>query len=118
VLLGKLNERNSQPLPLDEIPNLVIGAILSAEDGDFMNHNGIDFHGVARAFIENIGGGARQGGSTITQQIVKLNFIGTEATLERKVSEAAIAIELERRFTKEQLLERPLRSTSGRTSPT
>jgi len=105
VLLGKLNERNSQPLPLDEIPNLVIGAILSAEDGDFMNHNGIDFHGVARAFIENIGGGARQGGSTITQQIVKLNFIGTEATLERKVSEAAIAIELERRFTKEQLLE-------------
>ncbi len=105
VLLGKLNERNSQPLPLDEIPNLVIGAVLAAEDGDFMNHNGIDYHGVARAVIEDIGGGARQGGSTITQQIVKLNFIGTEATLKRKVSEAAIAIELERRFTKEQLLE-------------
>lgn len=105
VLLGKLNERNSQPLPLDEIPNLVIGAVLSAEDADFMGHNGIDYPGVARAFVENVGGGARQGGSTITQQIVKLNFIGTEATLKRKVAEAAIAIELERRFTKEQLLE-------------
>ncbi|MBU1225979.1 MAG: transglycosylase domain-containing protein [Actinobacteria bacterium] len=105
VLLGKLNERNSQPLPLDEIPNLVIGAVLSAEDGEFMDHNGIDYRGVARAFIDNVGGGARQGGSTITQQIVKANFIGTEATLKRKVSEAAIAIELERRFTKEQLLE-------------
>ena len=105
VLLGKLNERNSQPLPLDDIPNLVIGAVLSAEDADFMDHNGIDYRAVARAFIENVGGGSRQGGSTITQQIVKLNFIGTEATLKRKVSEAAIAIELERRFTKEQLLE-------------
>lgn len=105
VLLGKLNERNSQPLPLDEIPNLVIGAVLSAEDADFIDHNGIDYRAVARAFIENIGGGSRQGGSTITQQIVKLNFIGTEATLKRKVSEAAIAIELESRFTKEQLLE-------------
>ncbi|MFH2071472.1 MAG: transglycosylase domain-containing protein, partial [Actinomycetota bacterium] len=59
VLLGKLNERNSQPLPLDEIPNLVIGAVLAAEDGDFMDHNGIDYRGVARAFIENVGGGAR-----------------------------------------------------------
>ncbi len=105
VLLGKLNERNSQPLALDEIPNLVIGAVLSAEDADFMEHSGIDYQSVARALIENMGGGSRQGGSTITQQIVKQNFIGSEATLKRKVAEAAIAIELERRFTKEQLLE-------------
>jgi len=105
VLLGKLTERNSQPLALDEIPNLVIGAVLSAEDADFMEHSGIDYQAVARALIENVGGGARQGGSTITQQIVKQNFIGSEATLKRKAAEAAIAIELERRFTKEQLLE-------------
>jgi len=105
VLLGKLTERNSQPLPLDEIPNLVIGAILSAEDADFMEHGGIDYQAVAAALVHDLGGGPTIGGSTLTQQIVKQNFIGTEPTLERKVAEAAIAIELERRFTKEQILE-------------
>jgi membrane peptidoglycan carboxypeptidase len=105
VLLGELTERNSQPVQLDDIPNLVIGAVLSAEDGDFMIHGGIDYQAVARAVIEDLGGGPRQGGSTITQQVVKQNFIGSEPTLERKVAEAAIAIELERRYTKEQILE-------------
>ncbi len=110
VLLGQLTERNSQPTVFDEIPNLVIGAVLSAEDGDFMVHSGINFRSIARAVIEDIGGGPRQGGSTITQQVVKLNFVGTESTLQRKVAEAAVAIELERRFTKEQILEYYLNS--------
>ncbi len=105
VVLGQLTERNSQPTQLDEIPNLVIGAVLSAEDADFMTHGGIDYRAIARALIEDLGGGPTQGGSTITQQVVKQNFIGSEPTLERKVAEAAIAIELERRFTKEQILE-------------
>jgi penicillin-binding protein 1A len=104
VLLGKLTERNSQPLPLDDIPNLVIGAVLSAEDADFMTHRGIDHQAIIRAFVQNVGGGITQGGSTITQQVVKQNFVGSEPTLERKVAEAAIAIELERRYTKEQIL--------------
>jgi penicillin-binding protein 1A len=105
VLLGKLTERNSQPTTLDEIPNLVIGAVLSAEDADFMEHGGVDYQSVIRALVEDLGGGPTQGGSTITQQVVKQNFVGTEPTLERKVAEASIAIELERRFTKEQILE-------------
>jgi penicillin-binding protein 1A len=106
VLLGELTERNSQPAPIDEVPDLVVGAILSAEDTEFWTHNGVDYRGIARAVLRNIGGGATsQGGSTITQQVVKLNFAGTEPTLERKVAEAAIAIELERRYTKEQILE-------------
>jgi penicillin-binding protein 1A len=105
VLLGELTERNSQPVQLDDIPNLVIGAVLSAEDADFMTHGGIDYRAVARAVLEDLGGGPRQGGSTITQQVVKQNFIGSEPTLKRKVAEAAIAIELERRFSKEQILE-------------
>ena len=105
VLLGLLTERNSQPVALDDIPNLVIGAVLAAEDADFMTHGGIDYEAVARALIEDLGGGPTQGGSTITQQVVKQNFIGNEPTLERKVAEAAIAIELERRYTKEQILE-------------
>jgi penicillin-binding protein 1A len=106
VLLGLLTERNSQPLSLEEIPNLVIGAVLSAEDAEFMEHIGVDAEAIARAFVSNLrGGSTTQGGSTITQQVVKQNFIGTEATLERKVAEAVIAIELERRYTKEQILE-------------
>ncbi|MEE9581953.1 MAG: biosynthetic peptidoglycan transglycosylase, partial [Acidimicrobiia bacterium] len=105
VVLGQLTERNSQPISLEDIPNLVIGAALSAEDADFMTHGGIDYQAITRALIEDFGGGPTQGGSTITQQVVKQNFIGSEPTLERKVAEAAIAIELERRFTKEQILE-------------
>jgi len=106
VLLGQLTERNTQPVPLEEIPDLVVAAALSAEDADFWTHPGIDHRAIIRALVSNVGGGSTsQGGSTITQQVVKLNFIGTEPTLRRKVSEAAIAMEIERRFTKEQILE-------------
>lgn len=112
VLLGELTERNSQPVPLAEIPDLVVSAVLSAEDAEFWEHPGIDHRAIVRALVGNVGGGAAtQGGSTITQQVVKQNFIGTEATLQRKVSEAAIALELERRYTKEQILEFYLNST-------
>jgi penicillin-binding protein 1A len=105
VLLGMLTERNSQPVPIEDIPELIITAVLSAEDRTFMDHTGIEYRAVARAFIRDITGSHTEGGSTITQQVVKLNFVGTEPTLERKVAEAAIAIELEHRYTKEQILE-------------
>jgi penicillin-binding protein 1A len=106
VELGKLTERNSQPVPLEEIPELVIAALLSAEDKEFYDHEGISFRGIFRAAIENSGEGSGvQGGSTITQQVVKLNFLSTEQTLERKICEAVIAAELETRYTKDQILE-------------
>ncbi|HSM01178.1 MAG TPA: transglycosylase domain-containing protein, partial [Acidimicrobiia bacterium] len=105
VVLGQLTERNSQPVLLDEIPNLVIAAVLAAEDEDFMSHGGVDYQAVMRALIADLRGGETQGGSTITQQVVKQNFVGSEPTLERKVAEASIAIEMERRYTKEQILE-------------
>jgi membrane peptidoglycan carboxypeptidase len=112
VLLGLLTERNSQPVPFEEIPDLVVAAILSAEDSKFWVHPGIDHRAILRALLGNVGGGATsQGGSTITQQVVKQNFIGTEPTLRRKASEASIAMELERRYTKEQILEFYLNST-------
>lgn len=110
VLLGQLTERNSQPTLFDDIPNLVIGAVLSAEDEDFMEHAGIDFQAIVRALVGDLRGGPQQGGSTITQQVVKQNFVGSEPTLQRKVAEATIAIELERRFSKEQILEYYLNS--------
>ena len=106
VLLGKLTERNSQPIPFDEIPDVVIWAMLSAEDGEFYLHEGVDFRAIARAAISNArGDGGLQGGSTITQQIVKKNFLSDERTIERKICEAVVAAELERRYTKDQILE-------------
>ena len=74
VLLGKLKERNSQPTPFDEIPDIVTWAIISAEDGEFYEHRGIDFKAIARAAVLNYQSGNLTGGSTITQQIVKKNF--------------------------------------------
>jgi len=105
VRLGFLTERNSQPVALADIPDTVIYAVLAAEDSGFYEHEGIDFKAIARAAVEQVQGGALQGGSTITQQIVKQNFGTSELTIERKVREAVIAAELERRYTKEEILE-------------
>ncbi|MBT8215025.1 MAG: transglycosylase domain-containing protein [Acidimicrobiia bacterium] len=105
VLLGKLNLRNSQPVTRDEIPDLVVQALLSAEDGDFYEHGGVDFQAIARAARIQVQGGDIQGGSTITQQVVKNNMLSTEVTLDRKICEAVLAVELERRYTKDQILE-------------
>jgi len=105
VLLGKLSERNSQPVSLDDIPQTVIDAILAAEDADFFEHSGIDHIAIMRAALEISRGGNIQGGSTITQQVVKQNFLSSDQTLERKICEAVIAAELEERYTKEQILE-------------
>lgn len=105
VLLGKLSERNSQPVSLEEIPDTVINAILAAEDAEFYEHSGIDYSAIMRAALEIYRGGNLQGGSTITQQVVKQNFLSAEQTLERKICEAVVAAALEERYTKDQILE-------------
>lgn len=105
VLLGKLSERNSQPVAYEDIPDTIIYAVLAAEDSKFFEHEGIDFKAILRAALGNARGGNLQGGSTITQQIVKTNFLSAEQTLERKTCEAQLAARLERQYTKEQILE-------------
>jgi penicillin-binding protein 1A len=105
VELGKLTERNSQPIPLAEVPDLVVAAVLSAEDKDFYSHEGISFKAIFRAAIANYGSSSVQGGSTITQQVAKQNFLSADQTIERKVCEAVLAAELEERYTKDQILE-------------
>ena len=105
VLLGELTERNSQPVPIEEIPDIVKWAIISAEDGEFYEHEGIDFRAIVRAAVTNYQSGNLTGGSTITQQIVKKTFLTEERTIERKICEAVVAAELERRYTKDQILE-------------
>lgn len=106
TLLAELHDgRVSEPARFDEIPQIMIDAVLAAEDSDFFEHAGVDWSAVASAFIDNIGSETQRGGSTITQQVVKKTFVGDEISYERKLQEAVTAIELERRYSKEQILE-------------
>lgn len=103
-------QENRTTLTYEQMPKVMIQAVISAEDRDFFKHNGIDPFGIARALYRDLSktSGARQGGSTITQQYVKLTYLTSERTLSRKLKEAALAVKLERKFTKQQILERYL----------
>jgi penicillin-binding protein 1A len=105
-VLAELHDgRNSEPMPFEEVPELVVNAILAAEDSSFFDHEGIDFSAIASAALDNFLTDNTRGGSTITQQVVKNAFVGNEVTIRRKVNEAFVAAELERRFPKERILE-------------
>jgi penicillin-binding protein 1A len=102
-------EVNRKPVTLDQVPVMVRTAILDVEDNSFYTHGGIDLKSVARAFFTNSTAGAvRQGGSTITQQVVKNSLLGPERTIDRKIKEAVLATRLEQKMTKDQILERYL----------
>ena len=106
VLAG---EQNREPISLDDVPQEVIDAILTIEDADFYEHDGVNLRGTIRALVENVNaGGITQGGSTITQQLVKLSILTSEQNLSRKSTEAFYALRLERQMTKDEILERYL----------
>jgi penicillin-binding protein 1A len=103
------DEENRQPVPLEEVPQHVVDAIIAVEDAGFWIHDGYDARGMLRAFMANVdAGGISQGGSTITQQLIKLDQLGGEQTIDRKVQEIILAQRLERQMTKEEILERYL----------
>ena len=105
-LLAELHDgRNSEPVAIAQVPELVKMSILAAEDKGFYDHHGVSFPAIASAALDNLRSGSSRGGSTITQQIVKNVFVGDEVTIERKIKEAFIAAELERRYTKDEILE-------------
>jgi penicillin-binding protein 1A len=96
---------------IGELPQHLIDAVLAMEDRRFYSHPGIDPIGVARATRRNYEAGAiREGGSTITQQLVKMSYLSSVKTLDRKIEEALVALWLEARLTKDQILERYLSS--------
>jgi len=102
-------EENRVDVTLEEIPQILIQAVLAAEDRDFFEHRGVDPVGIARAAFQDLRGSeAQQGGSTITQQYVKLTYLSSERTIERKIKEAVLAIKLEQELSKEEILERYL----------
>jgi penicillin-binding protein 1B len=91
---------------LDEVPSLLVEALLAVEDRQFFEHRGIDFSAIARAALANVRAGRTvQGGSTITQQLVKNYFLTQDRTLRRKINEAIMALLLEWRYEKDEILE-------------
>ncbi|HYX93041.1 MAG TPA: transglycosylase domain-containing protein, partial [Myxococcaceae bacterium] len=93
-------------VPLEELPAIVPQAFISAEDRRFFQHPGVDAFGIARAAVENLlAGTVIQGGSTLTQQLVKHLLVGSERSFERKLKEAILAYRLEKELSKEELLE-------------
>lgn len=105
-LVSELFEENRQIIAIKDVPDAVKQAFLSAEDQHFYVHGGIDFLGIMRAVIVNLASGdIRQGGSTITQQLVKQLYTKGEKNLHRKVVEMFLSFEFERRFSKNQILE-------------
>ncbi len=93
-------------VPISEIPPIVRKAFLAAEDSGFYSHHGVDFLGIGRAFAANLrAGDVVQGGSTITQQVVKALLLSPERSYERKIKELLLALRLEQQLTKDQILE-------------
>ncbi|HEV3496112.1 MAG TPA: transglycosylase domain-containing protein, partial [Actinomycetes bacterium] len=100
-------EQNRQPVRLDQLPRHVVRAIIDVEDAGFWVHDGVDARGMLRALRVNVdAGGISQGGSTITQQLVKLTLLDPEQTVDRKVQEVVLALRLEREWSKEEILAR------------
>jgi 1A family penicillin-binding protein len=93
----------------EDFPKHLIDAVISAEDRRFYEHAGIDLRGIARAMLSNArAGGVVEGGSTITQQLIKILYLESDRTLKRKIQEAVIALWLERRLGKDEILARYL----------
>ena len=98
-------------IPLARVPDLVQKAFIAAEDRRFYQHHGVDERGIIRAFIGNLADPGRpQGGSTITQQVVKNLLVGEDVTYERKIREMIVASRLEATLSKEEILELYLNS--------
>ena len=99
-------EQKRMWVPLDKMPRHLINGIIAVEDAQFYRHRGINFRGIARALLANIRAlRPVEGGSSITQQLAKLLFLTPEKSLSRKVKEALLAIEIERHYPKDKILE-------------
>jgi penicillin-binding protein 1A len=103
--IGSRGIRHNDSVPLEQFPDHLIKAVLATEDRRFYDHFGIDLSGLGRALSANArAGGVVQGGSSITQQLAKNLFLNNERTLERKINEAFLALWLEARISKNEIL--------------
>lgn len=105
VLIGEFGEERRNLVHIKEIPDIMKKAVLAIEDDRFFEHGGVDYVGIVRAAVHNLSGGARQGASTITQQVARNFFLSSEQTLKRKIYEVLLAWKIEKNLTKDQILE-------------
>ena len=105
MLLAEWFVERRTPVPIDRIPANLKAALVAVEDRKFYAHSGIDIKGILRAVAKDIMAGEFvEGASTITQQLAKTLFLTREKKLSRKIREAILAIQLERRYTKDEIL--------------
>ena len=106
ALMGEFGEKRRTPKKLEEIPDLMEQAFLSAEDDRFFEHPGVDYKGILRAVVNLVMTGQRgQGGSTITMQLARNFYLSSEKTYLRKLNEILLALKIERELDKEKILE-------------
>jgi len=108
TLLATLYTQNRIYVPIAQIPQMVRNAFIANEDHNFYVHHGVDFGGIARAALADYRHESLQGASTITQQLARALFLSNEVSISRKIQEALLAIEIERYYTKDEILERYL----------
>jgi len=105
ILYDVHGEEKRTVIPFEEIPQFVKDATVVAEDANFYHHFGLDFKGIVRAFLADlVGKKITQGGSTISQQFIKNSILTSERTFARKIKEAILAIELEIKYPKDEIL--------------
>ena len=105
VLIGEFGEERRTLVRFKDIPDVMKKAVIAIEDDRYYEHGGIDYLGILRAALHNATGGARQGASTITQQVARNFFLSSEQTLKRKAYEALLAYKIEKNLNKDQILE-------------
>jgi penicillin-binding protein 1A len=105
VLIGEFGEERRQLTPIDQIPQVMKDAVLAIEDSRFYSHGGVDYKGLLRAAIANLGKVKSQGASTITMQVARNVYLSSEKTFTRKLYEILLTFKLEHLLTKDQILE-------------
>jgi penicillin-binding protein 1A len=105
VLIGEFGEERRNVVRINDIPDVMKKAVLAIEDDRFYQHGGVDYLGIVRAALHNLSGGARQGASTITQQVARNFFLSSEQTFKRKIYEMLLAWKIEQNLSKDQILE-------------
>lgn len=106
TLIGEIKIEKGVFVPIDRMPANLINAVVTIEDTRFWKHKGIDYFAILRAAVKDVlHVGLKEGGSTITQQLAKITFLTPEKTIQRKVREAILAIQIEKNLTKREILE-------------
>ena len=104
--VGRILPEKRYWVAIDRIPVFLQNAVVAVEDARFYEHGGIDVRGIARALVKDVvKRKLAEGGSTITQQLIKNRYLSGEKTIERKFEEARLALEFEKKYTKKQILE-------------